>query len=76
MLCKCVNIVLSRQHETQKAYLLILAGDADTQKKQEIPQRALNQGPIYKHTVMREILDCVFGVVVVPGNAVVLQENK
>jgi len=71
-----VHIQFSRQQEAEKAQVLVLTGLADAQQKQIVGQSSFYHGPDGSLSVVRELLDGMLGVVIVPGHHIMVEEGE
>jgi hypothetical protein len=75
-LAEAVDVRLPREKKLQKTHALILASLADTQQHQILLQPGFRHEVIGDLPVIGKSLDGMFGIIVVPGNAVVVQEGE
>ena len=71
-----VEVEPSRAEEPQEAQVLVPAGLVDAEEHQVIPQPLLGERGADDLPAAREQLDGILRVVVVPGDAVVVEEDK
>src|SRR5579872_5461776 len=71
-----VDVVLPRRQELPEVEALVFARLANAEQFQEIDYAGILHHARSVRTVIRKTLDRIFGVVVVPGNAIVVKECK
>lgn len=71
-LSKRLDVLIPRPQEVDEIQSLVLARLADAQEKQVIVECILSQTALYRLPQTSESLDGMFGMVVVPWNAIVV----
>ena len=76
MLAERLHILLPREEELEKANTAVLAGLVDAQQHEVVREPVLSHLTVSDPSVVGERLDRVLGVVVVPGDPVVVEERE
>jgi hypothetical protein len=71
-----IEILLSGKQKPQEANASVLARLVNRQENQVIPQSRLTHHTVSDSSVLSKRLDRMLAIVVVPRNAVILQEGK
>src|SRR5258708_7741898 len=73
---KRIDVTLSRKEELQEAHAPVATGVTETEQHEVVAQPGLLHDPDRVLTVVREPLNGVLSVVVIPGYAIMLDEGK
>src|SRR5262245_47458645 len=71
-----IYLSLSGKKDLQEAYSSVLAGLVTTQQHEVVVKPGLGHQPDSASSIPGEPLDCILGVVVIPGDAIIVDESE